>query len=714
MVFREDAMGDRPGGPLCGHGLSRAGGSALSALVREACDRAAPAWPVAGMIAAPPYFGLRHQDFAQAGMTLVRVAGSALTMPRRYYREQMAAGRMTRGDIHEALAAHGLPPDDDYASQLLADNGVPPVQRVPLVSHILQRLDPGTPWAAFCVERISQFAAAYFDAGQSSWPMPWRNESLYEAWRDFASLDASPRTIGLKGVADMARNLPRRPLDVIAGALQALAISGAHTVDYCHAALADIGGWAAPIHHLRPAPDGARQDIEGLLAIRLAWEWMLFRAARDRGLKAAWQTALSAWPVTTGRVTPGVRGSHVLQTAFELGYRRRIVSDLAACAQRPDRHAGRGRVAIQAVLCMGTRCEVLRRALEALAPPIQTHGFAALCAGPMGPASVHPLQGVPPAVPDAGREVVWARNILRALSLTEGFARLVLFIAGGPAPSPGPHPMPERMDARAMASLLNSRPVRAGLAQEGIAIPADTRFVAVYYDRAQDDITFFPSEACAVTHARDLQDARMALLAAGLRARQEGGEGPVFPAFMKGPARTPIIAREFVGAAAFIAAPRSRTEEVGLSGRAFLHDYEWRKDPDRWALRYIMTVAMMVAHAISVQYYASMVDNRRFGSGNSALHNTVGGSLGVFEGLGGDLRTGLAIQALSDGRHWLHEPMRLHAFIEAPRACIDEVLADHEMVRSLVEHRWLFLFQMDSGTDAIFLRAPDRHWQQVS
>jgi hypothetical protein len=90
------------------------------------------------------------------------------------------------------------------------------------------------------------------------------------------------------------------------------------------------------------------------------------------------------------------------------------------------------------------------------------------------------------------------------------------------------------------------------------------------------------------------------------------------------------------------------------------------------------------------------VDNARYGSGNKVLHNIVGGHLGVFEGNGGDLRIGLPLQSLHDGTRWVHTPLRLSVFIEAPRPAIEAVLRKHAKVRELVENEWLYLFQLDA------------------
>jgi len=158
--------------------------------------------------------------------------------------------------------------------------------------------------------------------------------------------------------------------------------------------------------------------------------------------------------------------------------------------------------------------------------------------------------------------------------------------------------------------------------------------------------------------------------------------------------------------AAFIAAPRGRTLDADLEGRTFLHEYQWQTDSGFQILELIMTAPMVVAIWINMQYYGSVVDNRHFGSGNKVLHNVVGGAIGVLEGNGGDLRVGLPMQSLHDGERWVHEPLRLSVFIEAPEAAIEEVIARHETVRQLVDYGWLHLFRI-SEDDRVFRRIPE-------
>ncbi|MDE2566795.1 MAG: DUF2309 family protein, partial [Burkholderiales bacterium] len=153
--------------------------------------------------------------------------------------------------------------------------------------------------------------------------------------------------------------------------------------------------------------------------------------------------------------------------------------------------------------------------------------------------------------------------------------------------------------------------------------------------------------------------------------------------------------------AAFIVAPRRRTRALDLGGRCFLHDYDWRADEDGAVLAGIMTAPMIVTHWINLQYHASTVDHRRWGSGDKTLHNVVGGRIGVFEGNGGDLRIGLARQSLHDGQRLRHTPLRLAVYIEAPQRAIERVVAGHETVRRLVAHGWLHLLRIDPETPRV-------------
>ncbi len=265
-----------------------------------------------------------------------------------------------------------------------------------------------------------------------------------------------------------------------------------------------------------------------------------------------------------------------------------------------------------------------------------------------------------------------------------------------------------------LAGLLNAPAVRRELSALGIDVPASTWFVAALHDTTTDTVALFDTGQAPAGHQAPIAELAGVLRAAGERARAERATARGFGALVDAPAdlerATHASAHDWsqvrpewglAGNAAFVVAPRARTRGIDLQGRAFLHDYDWRLDADRSVLTLILTAPMVVTNWINLQYYASTVDNHRYGSGNKVLHNVVGGHLGVFEGNGGDLRIGLPMQSLHDGTTLMHRPLRLSVFVEAPAEAIDAVIAAHQVVEDLVHGQWLHLLRIDPDTGAV-------------
>ncbi|MEQ8514819.1 MAG: Na-translocating system protein MpsB, partial [Chromatocurvus sp.] len=222
------------------------------------------------------------------------------------------------------------------------------------------------------------------------------------------------------------------------------------------------------------------------------------------------------------------------------------------------------------------------------------------------PAPNDPAPRFDPAL-DLETKIGSAETVLRAMSLTRGFARVVLLAGHGANVVNNPHASglqcgacggySGEVNARLLASLLNEPEVRKGLVDRGITVPESTLFVGALHDTTTDAVTLYDAEAPAPDHGTDLKQVREWLEAAGKATRAERAlRLPRAESQSDIPPRARNWAEVrpewgLAGCSAFIAAPRSRTAGRSLEGRAFLHDYDWRQDSEKGfaVLELIMT-----------------------------------------------------------------------------------------------------------------------------
>jgi len=780
------------------------------ARVRQAAVSAAqaipPAWPLSSSVAVNPFLGQACEPLEAASARLGRAAGVRLTMPRAWYCEAIAAGRITDQDLQDALAGSS-PKDVVLSVTALKDAALRPtpvVKALPTVAELAAGAT-GTNWCGLIEDRFGAWASGYFDEGQALWASP-RGKNAYLSWRAGATHDLTPEIAGLSGFAAFVFDAPETAEGVLVRASQRLGVPAGALEAYFHRLLTALGGWAQYVRRLAwdaETREGAADAMIDLLAVRLLWEEALFNRYGDR-FTEGWLDALEAYAAPISPTMDEVVDS-LLQASAERAAERRLSSLLAAAA--PAAREGRPRA--QAAFCIDVRSEVFRRALESVTPEVQTLGFAGffglaarhrrfasdvdemrmpVLVGPIASTCAHGL-GV--GRDEAGARVraraarAWGRfkaaavssfafveasgplyagklvvdalglkakgeqtdpaphfeasfempariataeTILRAMSLTHEFAPLVLLIGHGAKVTNNPHASalacgacgghPGDVNARLAASLFNDTHVRAGLADRGIVIPDDVLFLAGLHDTTTDKVALFCDDRRAEGRTEEIAWILEQLKDAGVLARSErarrlpGARGG--NALLKRGRDWSQVRPEWglAGCQAFIAAPRERTRDKNLQGRVFLHDYVWSRDPEFLILEMIMTAPVVVASWISLQYFGSAVAPDAFGAGSKLLHNVVGG-IGVLEGNGGILRTGLPWQSIHDGDGYIHEPLRLCVCIEAPRDAIVGVLRKRAEVRRLFDNRWMSLIALDDQGRMAWRYAGDLNWTPV-
>jgi uncharacterized protein YbcC (UPF0753/DUF2309 family) len=276
-------------------------------------------------------------------------------------------------------------------------------------------------------------------------------------------------------------------------------------------------------------------------------------------------------------------------------------------------------------------------------------------------------------------------------------------------------------NARVLATICNDEAVKASLRERGIDVPEDTHFLAAEHNTTTDDITLFDSSV-PESHREDVESLRADLADAQRGATAERTE------MMGADADDPVAETErraadwaetrpewgLAGNASFVVGPRDLTANLDLDGRAFLHSYDHRTDPDGDALEAILTGPMVVTQWINNQYYFATVDTSVYGSGSKVTQSPVG-NVGVVQGNGGDLMTGLPLQSLTSGADDpYHQPLRLSTVVHAPRDQVEGILAAHENLTTLLDNGWLSLTVVDPQRDAAFEYVGDLTWEPVA
>jgi uncharacterized protein YbcC (UPF0753/DUF2309 family) len=342
-----------------------------------------PAWPLDQAVAVNPHWRRIGQPIRRVAARLAVLGDFRIFPARDYLRGEWESGRITRADLDVALERQTARGDGFLTADhcVAALSNALSVRREPLLVDLLDDVvqqNRRWPWRAALVFQMSQTCATYFDRDQADWRATG-SRSLYGFWRESMVGDhgLGPR-LGLPGFMRRIRELPLRADEALAWAMERLALDPSVLEDYFEALLLSINGWASWCAYIgwQKIPTG-REDprLRELLACRAAWEALLASAAAPAARDAAIVALGAHWRDFDQRVAHAEAALAVdecWQQALEASFQR----EFARVLRTPVPSDAPSAPEVQAVFCIDTRSERMRRSLEAVWSGVETRAFA--------------------------------------------------------------------------------------------------------------------------------------------------------------------------------------------------------------------------------------------------------------------------------------------------------------------------------------------------
>lgn len=342
--------------------------------LQRATSKIAPAWPLKNVVAVNPYLGFTGDPITDTADRLGEGVGLKVSMSLEYYLRLFRNKQITTSAIDRALELHNekmsahefIQTCDNQIHNKLNDKS----STRNTITSIVEELE-GVHWTEFMRNRVSNWAASYFDEFQASWNSVDRNSSLFVSWKKEVVHDRSFKIAGLKQFSKSIGELPDNEIEAAQLIFQTLRLKENDVDTYLSRLLFDVVGWSSYISGVdwnNNLYAEKTQHLNSFLCVLLACEYGIYKSIDSKRVDPIWDTLLNQphQPDRTQRL------QLIFQDALDLMYQHSLETKLRN-KQLPTVES---RPKLQAMFCIDVRSEVYRRHLERRDQLIETKGYA--------------------------------------------------------------------------------------------------------------------------------------------------------------------------------------------------------------------------------------------------------------------------------------------------------------------------------------------------
>lgn len=346
--------------------------------MRIASKKIAPLWSLENFVAVNPYLGHIDKPFKRVALDLSFSGGIDSTLPVDFYLKKWDEKIICSNDLKSALKRHNLIESPESFIKQIKRNKTLNHKTTATITDVAKQIT-NKDWNRFMQERISNWAASFFDNGQAAWNAFKDENKLFDSWKNEASIDFSPEIIGLKSFRKHVKSLPENPIDAVEQVLKEIDLPKEVVPLYLHRLLLKSGGWSAYAaridweSELYGGKDGALIEF---LSVLVCWEFCLFKSLNNSKLKSEWQNAIQLFISINEKelINKDLLNVLILQEAFEISAQRKLIQSFNSNIQSTSKNKENKNV--QAIFCIDVRSELFRRNLETIDKNIETIGFA--------------------------------------------------------------------------------------------------------------------------------------------------------------------------------------------------------------------------------------------------------------------------------------------------------------------------------------------------